>query len=67
MAEKKQAWRYATESRSGQTVFLPQSELTAFRKGQERLQAGETPSGLKQRSSAILSKMQELGSKAQAN
>ena len=64
MAEKET--RVAVQSRSGQTVWLPKSQVAAFREGQKKLQRGEVPSGLEQRTSEIVSEMLAMSQRSEA-
>lgn len=55
MAEKEA--RVAVQSRSGQTVWLPKSQVAAFRAGQKQLEQGKAPKDAEQRTSEIVSEM----------
>ena len=60
MKQKKEP-RVAVTSSSGHTVYLPVSQVAAFKAGQEALRRGEQPKDKEQRVSELLSKL--LGQK----
>ena len=60
MADKKKEPRVAVETESGHTVWLPQSQVAAFRAGQERLKQGQRPKEAERKASELLSKLKEL-------
>lgn len=51
--------RVAVKDRSGRIVWLPASEVDAFRKGQEALQRGERPPDFEQKKAAIMARLRE--------
>lgn len=56
----KKEMRVAVEDMDGHLVYLPKSEVAAFRAGQEARKRGEKPKDVEQKKSELLSKLKAL-------